>query len=373
MAVSKPTIRRWIGKAAQHFRAVAGAARARGVPVPTALASSLNLYLCHDFSLKEIVGYGLFLPEVVARYPVLISKHRSLSCLELWNPPGEHPLTEDKAEFHRQCAEIGIATPRTYGWVRHGQRFLPDGRPAWSANVWRDHLLACLPTDFVVKDRTGAYGSGFMVARREHNDRFVVGCGDAFCIDALVDLLMPTVPSTDLIIQERLYDAPALCRLSGKRSLQTMRINTLLEDDGDVSILFYMLKIIAGDMVVDNFSMGATGNLIGFGDREQGVLRGAITLDSSGSGLATIHSHPVTGISLDGFVIPYWRESIELVSAAQRYFKSLRTLGWDVALTDSGPVIVEANARWDPPLYAPFLLGDENWKRLFRVQANEQR
>jgi len=130
-----------------------------------------------------------------------------------------------------------------------------------------------------------------------------------------------------------------------------------------------MLKVIAGKVVVDNFSLGATGNLIGYGDREQGVLRGAVTLHESGSGMATIHRHPVTGVSFDGFVVPYWREAIELVSNAQRHFKELRTLGWDVALTDGGPAILEANARWDPPFYASFLLEDETWRRLFGAGA----
>jgi hypothetical protein len=315
--------------------------------------------------LKEIVGYGLFVPEVIANYPVLISKHKSLDCLERWNPPEAHHLTEDKSEFHLRCTDAGIATPQTFGWIKHGQRYLADGRPVSSANEWRDHLLSCLPADFIVKDRTGAYGSGFKAIRREREDQFFLEHGDALCIDALVDLLMPLVPSTDLIIQERLYDASPLHRLSGRRSLQTMRINTMLEDDGRVSVLFYMLKIIAGEVVVDNFSMGATGNLIGYGDRDQGVLRGAVTLHETNSGMATIHRHPVTGTPIDGFVVPYWHESIELVSAAQCRFPELRTLGWDVALTDSGPVILEANARWDPPLYAPFLLEDASWKRLF--------
>ena len=359
-------------KLAHHVAAVAAAAKARRVPMVPALAKSLNLYLRHAFSLKEIVGYGLFVPEVAAKYPVLISKHRSLGCLERWNPQERHPLTEDKAEFHLRCVSARIRTATTYGWTSRGKFFMPDGRQVSCLAAWREHLGVCLPANFIVKDRAGAYGSGFQVVRRDGGDRFVVGQGGPLGVDALIEALMPAEKNTDLIIQQRLYDAPSLRRLSGKRSLQTLRINTLLEDDGRVSILFYMLKIIAGDVVVDNFSMGATGNLIGFGDRGQGVLRGAVTLHASGCGMAAIHRHPVTGMSLDGFVIPSWREAIELVSAAQRNFKELRTLGWDVALTDDGPVIIEANARWDPPLYAPFLLGDGDWQRLFGASAKPQ-
>jgi hypothetical protein len=53
------------------------------------------------------------------------------------------------------------------------------------------------------------------------------------------------------------------------------------------------------------------------------------------------------------------------VTGAQRCFAELPTLGWDIALTGDGPVIIEANSRWDPPLYAPFLMSDEAWQRIF--------
>ncbi len=43
----------------------------------------------------------------------------------------------------------------------------------------------------------------------------------------------------------------------------------------------------------------------------------------------------------------------------------LPILGWDVALTDEGPRIIEANARWNPPLYAPFLMSGADWRTIF--------
>ena len=56
---------------------------------------------------------------------------------------------------------------------------------------------------------------------------------------------------------------------------------------------------------------------------------------------------------------------MELVKSAQRRFPMLPTLGWDVALTDAGPRIIEANARWDPPLFLPFVMSAENWHMIF--------
>jgi hypothetical protein len=111
--------------------------------------------------------------------------------------------------------------------------------------------------------------------------------------------------------------------------------------------------------------MGTTGNLIAYGDQDAGILRGAVNIHECGSGMKVVEAHPETGVAFDGFRLPFWSDAVELVTGAQRYFAELPTLGWDIALTGDGPAIIEANSRWDPPLYAPFLMSDEAWQRIF--------
>lgn len=144
-----------------------------------------------------------------------------------------------------------------------------------------------------------------------------------------------------------------------------MRVTTLLEKDGQVSILFYMVKILAGAQDSDNFSMGTSGNLIAYGDRDAGCLRAAINVHHCGAGMIEVVAHPGTGIAFDGFPLPFWQEAMDLVKTCQQCFSMLPTLGWDIALTAEGPKIIEANCRWDPPLYAPFLMSDADWQRTF--------
>jgi hypothetical protein len=43
-----------------------------------------------------------------------------------------------------------------------------------------------------------------------------------------------------------------------------------------------------------------------------------------------------------------WDEAKALAFSAMPYFLPNRTIGWDVAITDDGPVIVEANREWTP-------------------------
>ena len=136
--------------------------------------------------------------------------------------------------------------------------------------------------------RTGR-GSTHFIAPATHSDRRV--SGDVHDIDGLLDALSTAGGHEGVVIQERLFDAAPLSTLCGRRGLQTMRINTLLHPDGRVSILFYMIKILAGKTLSDNFSMGTTGNLIAFGD-DDCVLRGAVTIHECGSGMTVVTSHP---------------------------------------------------------------------------------
>jgi len=337
---------------------------AYGVGLPGALLRALGMYAFSAFSRKEIVGYGLFVPSIANALPVLISKERSLAKLGALNPPALQHLTENKDEFHLVCARHSLPVPATYGWTIDGAPHDSDGTRFESATAWASHLATRLPPEFIVKDRAGAYGSGFRAFERTGDAFVALDDGARFDANALAQLL--SGPSgSDLIVQERLFDHPNLATLSGRRGLQTARINTLLSDVGRVDLLFFMFKVLAGHTFSDNFSMGTTGNLIAFGDLEQGMLRGAVTLHACGSGMARIAYHPGTGLAFDGVQLPWWPEALELVRRAQRCFPQLPTLGWDVALTEKGPVIIEANARWDPPTYAPFIMAPEHWQSIF--------
>lgn len=335
------------------------------VALPIAWLRSLNLFFIHQFSRKEIIGYGLFVPAVTAKMPVLISKERSLGKLAAINPPRYQNMTESKDEFHKICAARGLPLPCTYGWTANGQEYDGEGNPFSSDQAWREYLSERLPEEFIIKDRDGAYGSGFCAFRRVRDSFQRVDTASVCDINGLLAYLSQVGGDSGIIIQKRLYDRTPLAALSGRPGLQTMRINTLLYPDGQVAILFYMIKILAGQTVSDNFSMGTTGNLIAYGDRDRGVLRGAVNIHECGSGMRDVAVHPDTGIRFDGFELPGWTDAIELAKTGQRCFPQLPSLGWDIALTEHGPVIIEANSRWDPPLYAPFLMSAENWRRIF--------
>lgn len=57
--------------------------------------------------------------------------------------------------------------------------------------------------------------------------------------------------------------------------------------------------------------------------------------------------HPDTGATVTGRVLPGWRAVQALGTRAHAMFPGYVFLGWDIALTPDGPVLLEANEGWD--------------------------
>ena len=88
---------------------------------------------------------------------------------------------------------------------------------------------------------------------------------------------------------------------------------------------------------MDNVSSGGISCLI---DVDSGVI-----IHASDKKSAFFVSHPDTGKQIIGFKMPQWEEAKTLVNELAAVVPSNRFTGWDLALTDNGWVLVEANAR----------------------------
>ena len=54
-------------------------------------------------------------------------------------------------------------------------------------------------------------------------------------------------------------------------------------------------------------------------------------------------NHPYTGSPIQGFRFPQWEEAMEMVKQAATMVPEMGYVGWDVAFSDKGPVLVEGN------------------------------
>jgi len=91
-------------------------------------------------------------------------------------------------------------------------------------------------------------------------------------------------------------------------------------------------------------------------DCETGIVRCA----ASTKNFDRYELHPTTGTAFRGFRIPYWNECLALVSEAAKLIPQIGYIAWDVAVTESGPMILEGNDYPGHDIYQmPFMTPDK--------------
>ncbi|RTL67871.1 MAG: hypothetical protein EKK41_16510 [Hyphomicrobiales bacterium] len=143
--------------------------------------------------------------------------------------------------------------------------------------------------------------------------------------------------SAGYILQPRANPHAAIERIAGKR-LATVRMLTTRSKAG-TKVHRAVWKIPAGANVADNFWRG--GNLLATLDLETGRVIRAVR--GVGLNQEPVTQHPDSGEALVGFELPQWNEMKALVCEAAGLLGGIRLVGWDVAATENGPLIVEPN------------------------------
>lgn len=133
------------------------------------------------------------------------------------------------------------------------------------------------------------------------------------------------------LIEEVIIQHDDLNKLYDK-SVNSLRMFTF--NNGNAYFLQAILKIGNGG-VVDNFS---SGGMYTFVDNNGIVITKAIDKNDD------IHKiHPISKCEIVGFKVPFFEEAVELVKKASFKVKEVGYIGWDVAITNEGPLIIEGN------------------------------
>ena len=174
---------------------------------------------------------------------------------------------------------------------------------------------------FIMKPRNKNYGEGIRIVRLDTSDT-----------DTLPEELLNL--DDEYILEELIVQDEALACFH-PQSVNTMRVASCFRD-GKTNLLFTMLRMGCGESSVDNTS---TGGIFAVADRETGVI---ISKGCRRNG--EIHdAHPDTGVPFIGYQIPKWDEMVKMTDEMAHIFPDLRLIGWDLALSDKGWVVVEGN------------------------------
>ena len=176
-------------------------------------------------------------------------------------------------------------------------------------------------TEFIIKPNLGTLGNGVAIIQTTDSD-------DA--ISAISSKIRGK--KGDFVIEELIHQSPEL-GVFHPTSVNTIRLRVFRFDDR-VEILPSNLRIGSGDSVVDNTGKGGISAAL---DKD-GVVVAAC--DNKGN---YYEVHPDTGVRIIGFRVPRWEEAIALANKLCQIVPKVRYIGWDIALTEKGWVVIEGN------------------------------
>ncbi len=255
-------------------------------------------------------------------------------------------ILRDKLVFSQFASSLNFPTPKTIATCDQ------------ESITWLDGLNTVpLSTLFPASERrfsgfckpvTGMRGKGAFPLRLENRKLFIGD--DEVTLDQLRSRL-----DGQYLIQERIQQHPNMGSLH-LSSINTIRLITF-NSGGNVVIFSAALRVGTAGRSVDNWAAG--GIVLGI-DLGSGRLR-TDGLYKPGYG-GRVQQHPQTQVIFSGFEVPYFGEAVALARKFHTFLGGIHSIGWDIAVTEAGPVIVEGNDDWDGAI--PMAL-ESNFKERF--------
>lgn len=140
------------------------------------------------------------------------------------------------------------------------------------------------------------------------------------------------------LAEELIVQHPKLNEV-GRASVNTLRIATL-----NGKVVAAVLRMGLGGSRIDNFSAGG---IIASVDIDTGRLNSKGYTQTC----EEYELHPDTQTEIYGFEVPMWAECKVFAERLAQRLDGIPFVGWDVAVTESGPVFVEGNEASEIAIY----------------------
>jgi len=151
------------------------------------------------------------------------------------------------------------------------------------------------------------------------------------------------------LVETFLVQHPVMASLS-PTSVNSLRMITFF-DGTDVHVMEAVLRMGNG-ADVDNYGRGGMYTVI---DEKTGVAHyGAFDKYSN-----TFTAHPISGTPIVGFRVPLYDQVLATLDTVSRIVPQIPYVGWDVAIGEHGPVIIEGNYNTGVFQMKPSLTGNK--------------
>ena len=234
-----------------------------------------------------------------------------------------------KLEYDDHCRRNGLRTPRILAVGRNG------------ALHWRSPTSDAADIDLFLKPEIsrGAWGAFWFKKAGPQLYRSIGG--RRMNLKSVLDLAARRARRKCQLLQESLSNHACLSGLASD-SLIVFRVFTCIDQAGEPVVTHAMLRVLSKLEP----SWRGSDEYAAAVDLSTGVL-GQMCGDKAYGPGDWYDFHPISGVPVTGRRIENWDGIREIAIAGHRAFTDRMLLGWDIALTPDGPVLVEANAYPD--------------------------
>ena len=240
----------------------------------------------------------------------------------------------DKTLFMAHCRKNGVTAAPILWIIRNGEITPVD----WERSDFPEF-------DLFVKPLNGQGGRGTIRWDYLGSGQFLCNDGSRANGSQVLEILRKNSQHTAYIVQPRLINHPEITDLACG-ALATVRVMSCRNETGgyEVTNAVFRMKRYA-DVIVDNYHAGGIAANV---DINTGVLGEGTR---GGWGVVTdgwYEQHPLSHTAISQRKLPCWEKMVDFVQDAHnRLFPDQVVIGWDVAILENGPCLIEANKAPD--------------------------
>ena len=267
---------------------------------------------------------------------------RYLKAVAAINNPAYYKLSQHKVAEKAILTLFAIPTAEFFGFFHPQSGRTGNGLPLTNDEEFLALLQRQSITAAAIKMPEGSCGTGFDIVDIDADNQgqiFSRALQQPMPVAEYLALKHRESATQGVVVEAVIDQHPALAELNAS-SVNSMRMWVRQSRTG-VKVKSVLLKIGHPQNLMDN---SPTGGLVVPVDVPTGALGEPIFLPPPAGEVAGDH---FDCRRLEGFKIPFWQEALELSRRCLRVFPHLDFAGMDVAITATGPLIIELNVEPD--------------------------
>ncbi len=242
-------------------------------------------------------------------------------------------ITEDKWIAYNLLEKFDIPIPKSVAVIEPGIRQFPNIPNLRNPGDLKEFLESSNLYPIYGKPIRGIGSFGSFIITGTDGSKIKLAQEEDISFELFFEKI---IGSRSYLLQEQLQNHALIKGFS--KYLATVRTLNMVREN-DILTPFTLIKIPSPTSIADNY--WRSGNMMADIDPATGITRRAVT--GKGIDLKEIEEHPETKARLVDLQLPDWQKLLKLNEKCAAIFAPVGYQSLDIALTNSGPVVVEVN------------------------------